>query len=211
MESDLVQSEKLEERRLLQEKILGIMYTQKYRKVRDLINELKKSSNFLSIEAVHDAVRELEYEGKIKLHHAAVQGSFFNYISKNYYSSLKLWLSLILISISLGSIYFFPSLGPFSLLRIIAGGIAVFFIPGYGLIRLLFPRKDFPPIERIGLSLILSLLIIPMLWLALDWLRVWAEINSVIYVSVAGILVMFASTYRQFQIQKLEGDLHGTG
>jgi uncharacterized membrane protein len=107
-------------------------------------------------------------------------------------------LGLIAVSISLATIYLLPSSEVFSIVRLIAGGITVLLVPGYALVGLLFPRKSISLLEHIGLGLITSVVAVPILWLSLDWLSVWGEISSVIYVSFAGILMMFASTYRQF-------------
>ncbi len=55
-------------------------------------------------------------------------------------------------------------------LRIILGLLLVLFLPGYSLIAALFPRKDdLDGIERIALSFGLSIAVVPLLGLALNY------------------------------------------
>jgi len=54
--------------------------------------------------------------------------------------------------------------------RIILGLLLVLFLPGYSLIAALFPRKDdLDGIERIALSFGLSIAVVPLLGLALNY------------------------------------------
>ena len=55
-------------------------------------------------------------------------------------------------------------------IRIILGLLLVLFLPGYSLIAALFPRKDdLDGIERIALSFGLSIAVVPLLGLALNY------------------------------------------
>jgi len=63
-----------------------------------------------------------------------------------------------------------PPLNEISPIRIILGLPLVLFLPGYSLIATLFPRKDdLDAIERIALSFGLSIAIVPLLGLALNY------------------------------------------
>src|SRR3972149_42796 len=54
--------------------------------------------------------------------------------------------------------------------RIILGLPFVLFFPGYALMAALFPRKDdIDPIERVALSLGLSIAVVPLIGLALNY------------------------------------------
>jgi len=59
---------------------------------------------------------------------------------------------------------------PFVYLRYIFGSIAVLFLPGYSLIEALYPKKeDLDSLERLALSIGLSLALVPLVGLLLNY------------------------------------------
>lgn len=87
---------------------------------------------------------------------------------KNFLKECDLTLSIIF---SLLPILFVldPSLNE-NPVRIVLGLLSVLLLPGYSLVRLLFPRKnDLSGIERTALSFVLSLAIVPLLGLVLNF------------------------------------------
>lgn len=217
MESDLVQHEKLESNtKLLQAEILALVQMSKIKKVEELVDAIKRrrlssdGGGSVSVEQIREAILALEHEEKIRLIEPPSQGSFLN-IFKSFYSALSLWLSLIVISISLIGIYSFPDTLPFSIARMISAGISVLFIPGYGLVGLIFPRREISLIEQVGLSVMLSLAIIAVLWITLDRLHSGADINTVVIsTTIAGSLLIIAGTYNKFQVSKVRRENNRT-
>jgi len=91
-------------------------------------------------------------------------------ISKNLTERVPADLALvILLTLSCIPFVLVPPLNE-TPVRIILGLLLVLFLPGYSLIAALFPRKDdLDGIERIALSFGLSIAVVPLLGLALDY------------------------------------------
>lgn len=53
--------------------------------------------------------------------------------------------------------------------RYVLGSVFVLYLPGYSLIRALFPQKELGDIERIALSIVMSLTIVPITAFALNY------------------------------------------
>src|SRR3990170_4528829 len=86
-----------------------------------------------------------------------------------------------------------PSLGP---LRIILGLPFVLFLPGYALMAALFPRKDdVDAIERIAISLGLSIAVVPLIGLALNYSPWGVRFDPVLVASALFIVSTAAAAW----------------
>jgi uncharacterized membrane protein len=91
------------------------------------------------------------------------------HIIKNFSKELDLIFVIFLMFLCIPFILI-PPLNEISPIRIILGLPLVLFLPGYALIAALFPRKeDLDAIERIALSFGLSIAVVPLLGLALNY------------------------------------------
>ena len=90
---------------------------------------------------------------------------------KHYPKNFDLDLAFVILFTLLGIPFvMIPPLNEISPVRIILGLPLVLFLPGYALIAALFPRKDdLDGIERVALSFGLSIAIVPLLGLALNY------------------------------------------
>lgn len=82
----------------------------------------------------------------------------------------------------------------FEPLRLLLGAVYVLFIPGYSLTTALFPKRDaLEPVERVGMSLGMSIAVVPLLALLLDrspWgLHIWPIICGELSIIALGTLV----------------------
>lgn len=76
-------------------------------------------------------------------------------------------------------------------LRVILGVFYLLFVPGYFLTATLFPRReDLDGLERVGLSLGMSVVIIPILALILNQLPYGLTFQSVVWASLGGSLLL---------------------
>lgn len=99
-------------------------------------------------------------------------------------SELLLIISLVII---LTIVITFSSL---NILRIILGLSFVLFLPGYTLIAALFPRKEgIGGIERVALSLGLSLAVVPLIGLILNYIPWGIRLESILY-SLASFIII---------------------
>jgi uncharacterized membrane protein len=93
--------------------------------------------------------------------------SFSYHIFSTY--SLEFWITLFLLSSTLLSMYFSSS-SLVLYLRYVLGSLFVLFFPGYSLIEALYPREEeLSPLERLALSIGLSLALVPLVGLVLNY------------------------------------------
>ena len=111
----------------------------------------------------------------------------------------ELWLAGAILSIYL------PFLNE-SFLRVIFGIPLVLFIPGYALIAALFPAaRDIDGIERVALSFGLSIAIVPLTGLALNYTPWGIRLDPiVICLSILTILLCLAAQYRRARLPEEE-------
>lgn len=90
--------------------------------------------------------------------------------------------------------------------RYVFGSIIVLFLPGYSLIEALYPdEKDLSPLERLALSIGLSLAIVPLVGLVLNYTPWGIRLNPIIVATTTLItLLLLVSAYRKFSLLKLK-------
>ena len=95
-----------------------------------------------------------------------------------------------------------PPINEISPIRIIFGLPLVLFLPGYALIAVLFPRKDdLDVIERIALSFGLSIAVVPLLGMALNYTPFGIRLSPVLIVlSVFTISLALGAYVRRSKI-----------
>lgn len=144
---------------------------------------------------------ELQNEGKLHLkkHEPTTNPSISEYI----FSKRALWYWIIItlsITTSL-SVFALPETNySLTYLRIALGIVFVFFLPGFTFIKVLFPKavplkttnKNLNKIERMALSLGLSLSLTPIVGLILNYTP-WGITLTTITLSLLGLTVTFAS------------------
>lgn len=88
-----------------------------------------------------------------------------------------------------------------SIIRTILGLPLVLFIPGYALIGALFPKKDdLDSIERVALSFGLSIAVVPLLGLALNYTFGIRLIPILITLCLYSVTLIFVADYRRKQL-----------
>jgi len=79
------------------------------------------------------------------------------------------------------TIYTLPQDAPFIYLRYILGSVFVLFLPGYMLIEALYPKpKDLETLERLALSIGLSLALVPLTGLLLNYTPWGIRLNPIL-------------------------------
>jgi uncharacterized membrane protein len=80
------------------------------------------------------------------------------------------WSTLAVTALALLSVTLIPDLFPLNTLRWVLGSIFVLYLPGYTLLQFLFPkRSEFDALERFALSIGVSLAIVPLIGLLLNY------------------------------------------
>jgi len=184
---------------LVQERIQELIRSNKGITVGELV-----SSSKLGIKS-YEIAKELFKMVKSKivvLEDPAPPESFSYYIFSTY--SLEFWITLFLLSLTLLSIYF----SSFSLvlyLRYVLGSLFVLFLPGYSLIEALYPREEeLSPLERLALSIGLSLALVPLVGLVLNYtpwgIRLVPVVSSL---TVLTFLLVLVASWRKYLYLKL--------
>ncbi|RLG40312.1 MAG: hypothetical protein DRO05_06700 [Thermoproteota archaeon] len=154
------------------------------------------------LDEIIEAVKSLEEEGKIELLPPPIEASSYaQYLTIGtentwFYSVLGVILGTLL------SIYFLPSSLPWVAIRWILGSIFVLYLPGFVTVEALFPeRKELSGIERLALSLGLSLAIVPLVGLVLNYTPWGIRLTPIVVsLSIFTLIVGFVATYRKYKV-----------
>lgn len=151
----------------IQKNIIQIVHNEPSLRLQDLISRVSSVSGapyYLVLRALY----KLKTDGKIKLEDPNPPSSLFTYIKSHY--SLWLWAIIASVFTTIITIYLLPQNPPFIYLRYALGSIFVLYLPGYSLIEALYPKKeDLEGLERLALSIGLSLALVPLVGLILNY------------------------------------------
>lgn len=112
---------------------------------------------------------------------------------------------IVIINVLTGLLILIIALFPQNVLRIALGLPFVLFFPGYVLITALFPRKEnLSDIERIALSFGLSLAVVPLNGLVINYLPWGINLNSMLY--SLSIFIIVTSIAAWIRLRKLSED-----
>jgi uncharacterized membrane protein len=86
--------------------------------------------------------------------------------------------------------------------RIVLGLLFILFLPGYALVAALYPRKDdLEPLERLALSLGLSIAVVPLIGLGLNYSPWGIRLNPILaFVTLFIVLAAGVAAYRRFTL-----------
>jgi hypothetical protein len=173
--------------------IIGIITERKPQNVKQLVTLVKEKVP-LSEEKILDTVLKLQSQGKIKLDNPQSGAS-----SK---SALWYWTSIAIAILTVIVVFTVPEdLYPWSYLRNALGTIFVLWLPGYAVIKALFPTQmpiktstaNLDTIERIALSIGMSLAIVPIIGLLLNYTP-WGIRLTPIVLSLFALTLISATT-----------------
>jgi len=132
--------------------------------------ELVQSKHPMPRQKILDTIIKLQSQGKIALKQPKTRPDLT--LSK-YIVSPKAYWYWIIIALSLATtilIFTVPENDyPIVYARYILGAIFVLWLPGYALIKALFPTKEIDQIERVALSIGMSLALVPITGLLLNY------------------------------------------
>lgn len=148
-------------------------------------------------------VYERVERGELKLIDPSPPKTFAGYLSRPAYN-LWLYTALALTVVTLSVIPLSESHPGILPLRYVLGSIYVLFLPGYSLIEALYPgEKELSPLERLALSIGLSLAIVPLIGLVLNYTPWGIRLKP--YVAASSMLIvglLLTAAYRKYQLLK---------
>jgi len=143
-------------------------------------------------EAVMDRVLCLESQGKISFEKpvATVPSSLTEYLFSGW--TTWFWVVFSLAVVASVMVFVVPEDAfPFVYARYVFGSVFVLFLPGYSLIKALFGSKELDNIERVALSVGLSLALVPLAGLLLNYTP-WGIRTTPVTLSLLGLTLVFA-------------------
>jgi len=125
--------------------------------------------------------------------------------ARSFYS-LWFWALTLIIVVTGFAIYLMPQVSPYVYFRYVAGSLFVLYLPGFTLIEALYPkREDLDSLERLALSIGLSLALVPLVGLVLNYTP-WGIRLDPIFMSLALLTITLAAVAvaRRFTYLKME-------
>jgi uncharacterized membrane protein len=156
----------------------------------------------LTEEKILDAVLKLQSQGKIRLENQPLPASpkLVTYLKTE--QALWYWATIATATITAAIVFTVPeNLNPLSYVRIVLGTIFILWLPGCTFVRALFPQheptktnaKNLDTIERVALSLGMSLALVPIVGLLLNYTP-WGIRLTPIVLSLLALTLVFATT-----------------
>ncbi len=163
-----------------------------------LVEEMRQSG-YKTDDAVK-ALMSLQEEKKISIEEPKPYSSLSSYAWSPY--SLWFWGALAAVAVSVGLVS--VSAGVVLYARYVFGSALVLFLPGYALIEALYPQRELDELTRFALSIGLSLALVPLTGLVLNYTPFGIRLLPVT-VSIAGLTIIFlvVALYRRHQYYKL--------
>jgi hypothetical protein len=186
--------------------ILQITKEKKPETVSQLARLVKETSP-ASKQEILDKIMQLQSDGKLKL---TVQPTYVPVSLKAYlktYDAAWYWTTLALTLASITAIFAIPEdLQPIVMIRYVLGTIFIFWLPGYTFIKALFPQtlppkpgtglthtiQNLDTIERVALSIGLSIALVPIVGLLLNYTS-WGIRLAPITLSLTALTLTFAT------------------
>jgi len=172
---------------------------------RDLDWIISKTSEKLKLKK-HDVARriyELKENGLIDLVDPDPPKTLIRYFFSTYCTWL--WLIASVVFLLFVAIYALPNSPPYIYLRYLFGSIFVLYLPGSSLIELLYPKpEELSQLERLALSIGLSLALAPLVGLILNYTPWGIRLDPVFAaLSLLTIGLACGAVYRKFIIFRL--------
>jgi uncharacterized membrane protein len=184
----------------LTKKILEVINEKKPQSVKQLMEVVKETSGFEE-EEVLESVLEMQAEGIIKFESEALR-------SRSSVTRLKIgkilfwyWMIIAIGTLAAVSIFTIPvDFYPWIYARNIFGVIFVLFLPGYALIKALFPvnmpiktsAENLEMLERFALSIVMSIALVAIVGLLLNY-SPWGIKLDAMVLSLLAVTLIFAT------------------
>lgn len=177
------------------------------RTVRDLFQIIKLRRPKISEEEFINTIRELKESGTLMLEPATLQINSYPAYFKLQDENAWLYLVALLTLSTFLAIYVMPSTYPLIIFRWIIGSMFVLFLPGYVTIQALFPKgKELDSIERLALTIGLSLAITPLIGLLLNYTPWGIRLDPIVAaLSMFTLGIGMAGSFRKYRIARKTG------
>jgi len=177
---------------LISEFIMQTVKNERPVTVRQLAARVQKEYGLSEKEAVKE-IEALQSYGSLRLEQGPYNqpATLTGYLQSG--RSLWYWLTISLAAATTLAVFTIPeSLYPLVYARYALGSIFVLLLPGYSFIKALFPKKELDNIERTALSVGMSLALVPIAGLLLNYTP-WGIRATPVTLSLLALTVAFAT------------------
>jgi hypothetical protein len=198
--------------------IIRTVETSKPESVRQLIDLVRAAQPSRTEQEITDRILRLEAQGRLRFKPAQTQTeeTFTAYLASS--QARWYWVTMLLVAATAAVALTVPENAvPLVYLRYVLGAIFILWLPGYAFIRALFPRrlplsgsfespeKSLDTIERAALSLGMSIALVPIVGLLLNYTP-WGITLTPIILSLLALTVVFstAAVMRENEARKAE-------
>jgi len=188
--------------------IIQLIEDKKPRNLEQLVN-LAKDKFSIPEQKIIEHVLRLQSQGRISLIEQPTRSQKLAPYLKTEKASWY-WVTIVLIIASVIAVFAIPENAyPLVYLRYVLGIILVLWLPGYSLIKALFPEKELDNIERTALSIGMSLALVPITGLILNYTP-WGIETTPVTLSLLTLTVIFATAaiIREHQTRLKENQQH---
>ena len=188
----------------LDQKLIKLVQTKKPTNVQQLVDLTKLETMFIPEKEIMEHIIRLQDQGKLKLKEPLTQTpqKLSTYLTTG--EATWYWITIILATATALTVFTIQeSHYPLIYIRYVLGAIFVLFLPGYSLIKALFPEKELDNIERTALSMGMSLALVPITGLILNYTP-WGIRTTPITLSLLTLTIIFATAaiIREHQTKK---------
>lgn len=148
-------------------------------------------------------VYKLARLGVLRLRDPNPPATYLSYMVSVY--NLGFMIAVAIIVSTIVSIYLSHTSVVISYIRYALGSLFVLFLPGYSLVEALYPRQDeLSPLERLALSIGLSLALVPLVGLILNYTPWGIRLDPIVVsLSALSIGLLLIASYRKFALLRL--------
>jgi uncharacterized membrane protein len=169
--------------------------------VQELYEALSAKNRSLAKADLVDCVWRLDEQEKVELQDVPPAAKSLTEYLMHWERNVWLYASLTISIATIIAIYLLPTDMPLVAIRWVLGSIFVLFIPGYVTVEALFPKgRELDTIERFALSVGLSLALVPLVGLLLNYTPWGIRLNPIVVsltiLTVGLAMVALAREYR---------------
>ncbi len=140
-------------------------------------------------------------KGEIKLKDPNPPKDFIEYLKRLDYS-LWLWVTIALVPITIITIVLSTIMYLVLYIRYILGALFILFLPGYSFVEALYPdESSLEPLERVALSIGLSLALVPLIGLILNYMPWGIRLETILIAqSIFTLIMILIAAYRKYSL-----------
>jgi hypothetical protein len=151
----------------MEKRVLNVIRHTRTLTLKEMVEEVAERLHIKKHEAAK-YIHDLWKKGEVEIEDPNPPKTLPRYVFSIY--GAWFWTIVILITLTATAIYLLPQDPPYIYLRYVLGSLFILYLPGHTLIETLYPKEeDLEPLERLALSIGLSLALVPLVGLILNY------------------------------------------